>query len=127
MNVGVARCAFDRVSPYERARLKGVDAITGKEHTLIELEVDRRTLGTGTFLFVNWLSLRNPRAHFSNLRPQLPGQEVPGLGLAREMSQLLTLMAKRLSLDGVAFRPSWFHAGWTSGCARTCSAVSSTR
>jgi acetoin utilization deacetylase AcuC-like enzyme len=108
------RIVFDRVSPYERARLRGVDATTGKEQVLIELEVDRRRLGTGTFLFVNWLSLRNPRAHFSNLRPQLPGQEVPGLGLAREMSQLLTLMAKRLALDGVAFRPSWFHMAWAA-------------
>lgn len=108
------RIVFDRVSPYERARLRGTDATTGKEHVLIELEVDRRRLGTGTFLFVNWLSLRNPRAHFSSLRPQLPGQEVPGLGLAREMSQLLTLMAKRLLLDGVAFRPSWFHMAWAA-------------
>ena len=107
-------CVFDRISPYERARLRGTDATTGNEQTLIELEVDRRRLGTGTFLFVNWLSLRNPRAHFSNLRPQLPGQEVPGLGLAREMSQLLTLMAKRLLLDGVAFRPSWYHMAWAA-------------
>lgn len=107
-------CVFDRVSPYERARLVGVDATTRAEQVLIELEVDRRRLGDGTFLFVNWLSLRNPRANFSNLRPQLPGQEVPGLGLAREMSQLLTLMAKRLALDGVAFRPSWFHMAWAA-------------
>ncbi len=108
------RCVFDRVAPYERVRLRGLDALSGKEHVLIELEVDRRRLGEGTFLFVNWLSLRNPRAHFSNLRPQLPGQEVPGLGLAREMSQLLGLMAQRLALDGVAFRPSWFHMAWAA-------------
>lgn len=108
------RVVFDLVSPSERARLLGVDATTGVEHVIIELEVERRTLGTGTFLFVNWLSLRNPRAHFSKLRPQLPGQEVPGLGVAREMTQILTLMAKRLSLDGVAFRPSWFHMAWAA-------------
>lgn len=108
------RIVFDRVSPYERARLRGTDTLSGKEHVLIELEVDRRRLGNGTFLFVNWLSLRNPRAHFSSSRPQLPGQEVPGLGLAREMSQLLGLMAKRLALDGVAFRPSWFHMAWAA-------------
>lgn len=106
--------AFDRVSPYERARLLGTDATTGKEHALIELEVDRRHLGEGTFLFVNWMSLRNPRARFSSLRPQLPGQEVPGLGLAREMTQFLALMARRLQLDGVAFRPSWFHMAWAA-------------
>jgi hypothetical protein len=105
---------LDRVSPWDRARLFGVDAISGKRVVLIELEVGRRLLGPSNVLFVNWLSLRNPRAHFSVLRPQLPGQEVPGLGLAREMTQLLALMAKRLRLDGVAFRPSWFHMAWAA-------------
>ncbi|MFT3709401.1 MAG: histone deacetylase [Archangium sp.] len=105
---------LDRVSPWDRARLFGVDALSGKRVVLIELEVGKTTLGSSHVLFVNWLSLRNPRAHFSTLRPQLPGQEVPGLGLAREMTQLLALMAKRLRLDGVAFRPSWFHMAWAA-------------
>ncbi len=106
--------ALDRAGGCDRARLLGKDSLTGQEVTLIELEVDRRRVGDGTFLFVNWLSLRNPRARFSPLRPQLPGQEVPGLGLAKEMTQLLTLIAKRLVLDGVAFRPSWFHMAFAA-------------
>jgi acetoin utilization deacetylase AcuC-like enzyme len=105
---------IDRIGAYDRARLHGTDLSTGQEGTLIELEVERRRLGQGTFLFINWLSLRNPRASFSALRPQLPGQEVPGLGLAREMTQLLGLMAKRLMLDGVAFRPSWYHMAFAA-------------
>lgn len=105
---------IDQVAPYDRARLLGVDAITGKTASLIELEVEKRRLGEDTFLFVNWLSLRNPRAQFSDLRPQLPGQEVPGLGLAREFTEILTLMSKRLQLAGVAFRPSWFHMAWAA-------------
>lgn len=105
---------LDRVPPWDRARLFGIDAISGKRVVLIELEVGKTTLGESHVLFVNWLSLRNPRAHFSTLRPQLPGQEVPGLGLARELTQLLALMAKRLRLDGVAFRPSWFHMAWAA-------------
>ena len=108
------RVSIDKVGAYDRARLIGRDLTTGQQVTLIELEVERRRLGEGTFLFINWLSLRNPRAHFSKLRPQLPGQEVPGLGLAREMSQILALMAKRLHVDGVAFRPSWYHMAWTA-------------
>ncbi len=105
---------IDRIGAYDRARLLGLDSASGQEGTLIELEVERRRLGEGTFLFINWLSLRNPRAAFSALRPQLPGQEVPGLGLAREMTQLLGLMAKRLVLDGVAFRPSWYHMAFAA-------------
>ncbi len=114
LGFGQLRIVIDRVGTSDRGRLVGRDATTGREVTLIELEVERLRLGDATFLFVNWLSLRNPRAHFSALRPQLPGQEVPGLGLAREMTQLLTLIARRLSLDGVAFRPSWFHMAWAA-------------
>ncbi len=105
---------IDEVPPYGRVRVLGTDALTGEQATLIELEAERRRLGEETFLFVNWLSLRNPRAQFSPSRPQLPGQEVPGLGLAREMTHILTLVAVRLKLAGVAFRPSWFHMAYTA-------------
>ena len=105
---------LETVGRGDRARLRGLDPATGQAVSLVELECDRRTIGPGTFLFVNWLTLRNPRAHFSQARPQLPGQEVPGLGLSREMTQLLGLIAKRLVLDGVAFRPSWYHMAYAA-------------
>ena len=71
----------------------------------------RRVLGVEV-LYVHWLSLRNPRAQFSALRPRLPGQEVPGLGLAREIGELLALMARRLDLAAVVFRPAYFHTAY---------------
>jgi acetoin utilization deacetylase AcuC-like enzyme len=108
------RATIDRVGSYDRARMVATDSTDGREVVLIELEVERRRLGGRTYLFINWLSLRNPRAKFSSLRPQLPGQEVPGLGLAKEMSHLLGLMSKRLGLDGVAFRPSWYHMAFAA-------------
>lgn len=114
LGYGALRVSIDRAGAYDRGRLLGRDLSTGREVTLIDLEVERRRLGEGTFLFINWLSLRNPRARFSKLRPQLPGQEVPGLGLAREMTMILGLMATRLNLDGVAFRPSWYHMAWAA-------------
>ena len=89
-----------------RVRLLSRDAV------LFELDVDRQKLGAADVLFVNWLSLRNPRAQFSVKRPKLPGQDVPGLGLAQEATALLAIMAERLRLDGVAFRPSWFHMAY---------------
>lgn len=108
------RVVIDQVPPYDRARVLGTDALTGVESSLVELECEKRQLDGQTFLFINWLTLRNPRAHFSELRPQLPGQEVPGLGLAREMVQILGLVSRRLSLAGIAFRPSWFHMAYTA-------------
>jgi acetoin utilization deacetylase AcuC-like enzyme len=98
---------FDRADMFDRARLLGT--AQNKEHVLVELEVARKTIGEMECLFVNWLSLRNPLAHFSSVRPKLPGQEVPGLGIAKEAAELLTLMAQRLHLKGVASCPSWYH------------------
>ncbi|HET9452078.1 MAG TPA: histone deacetylase, partial [Aggregicoccus sp.] len=90
-----------------RAQLLG--RAEGKEHVLIDCVLERHPFEDGEVLFVNWLSLRHPRAHFSPVRPQLPGQDAPGLGLSREMDELLALLAERQGLLGVAFRPMWFH------------------
>jgi acetoin utilization deacetylase AcuC-like enzyme len=105
---------IDAAGTGDRARLKGLDETTRQPVELVQLEVQRKQVAGGNFLFINWLALRNPRAHFSAARPKLPGQDVPGLGLAREMTQMLLLMAKRLTLDGVAFRPSWYHMAYAA-------------
>ncbi|MFL5347881.1 MAG: histone deacetylase [Hyalangium sp.] len=91
----------------DRAQLLGM--ADGREHLLVDCVLERRRIGPEDYLFVNWLTLRHPRARFSAVRPQLPGQEVPGLGLSREAGEMLMLMAERLKLAGVAFRPMWFH------------------
>ena len=95
----------------DRAQLFGHDA-SGREHLLIELVVEKREVGGEKLLYVHWLTLRHPLARFSELRPPLPDQEVPGLGLAREMGLLLARMAERQGLAGVAFRPAAFHTAY---------------
>lgn len=82
-----------------------------KEELLLELRVrrDRRTVPELELLFVEWLLLQNPRAHFAGDRPPLPGQRHPGLGLLREVTALLVLICDRLGLDGLVFVPSHFH------------------
>jgi acetoin utilization deacetylase AcuC-like enzyme len=95
-------------------RLRVFAAAAGQEHLLVEAILERRRLRGAEILFIHWLSLRNPVARFSERRPQLPGQEVPGLGLAREAGTLLARMAVRLGLAGVAFRPSHYHLAYTA-------------
>ena len=115
--IGYAGCrvALDRAGPGERLRLFGHAtgaAQEGPELLLIEFVLERRRVLEADVLYVHWLTLRNPRAQFSALRPRLPGQEVPGLGLAREVSELLALIARRLGLAGVVFRPAYFHTAY---------------
>jgi acetoin utilization deacetylase AcuC-like enzyme len=84
----------------------------GKDLLLIECVLEKRKVAGFTVLYVHWLMLCNPRAQFSERRPKLPGQELPGLGLAREAGELFSLMAARLGLAGVAFRPAWYHTAY---------------
>ncbi len=76
---------------------------------LIETVLERREVAGARMLYVHWLALRSPHARFSPERPQLPGQQVPGLGLAREIAEMLVQMAARLGLEGLAFRPAAYH------------------
>ncbi|HEX9306572.1 MAG TPA: histone deacetylase [Anaeromyxobacter sp.] len=106
------RAAFDATGAGERVRILGQSA--GQEHVLIEVVLERRRVAGAEVLYVHWLSLRNPRAQFSDKRPRLPGQEVPGLGLAREIGTMLALMATRLGLGGVVFRPAHYHTAYAA-------------
>ena len=106
------RIEFDHAGPGERVRIFG--EADGREHLLVEAVLERRRVAGYPVLYVHWLSLRNPRAQFSDRRPRLPGQDVPGLGLAREAGEMLALVALRLGLVGVAYRPAHFHTAFPS-------------
>jgi acetoin utilization deacetylase AcuC-like enzyme len=106
------RVAFDTAGLGERVRVYGeADA---KEHLLVELILEKRRIAGADVLYVHWMSLRNPRAQFSERRPRLPGQEVPGLGMAREAGSMLARMAVRLGLSGVVIRPAHYHMAYAA-------------
>jgi hypothetical protein len=106
------RAAFDSPGAGERVRILGQSG--GVEHVLVEAVLDRQAVAGVEVLYIHWLSLRNPRAQFSERRPRLPGQEVPGLGLSREIGTMLWRMAVRLGLGGVVFRPSHYHIAYAA-------------
>jgi hypothetical protein len=106
------RVAIDTASPGDRMRLFG--RTEGVEHVLLEAVVERKSLAGAQVLYVHWLTLRNPKVKFSERRPQLPGQELPGLGMAREAGQLMARMASQIGLEGVSFRPAWYHMAYSA-------------
>ena len=83
------------------------------EHSelLMELKAGRsRSMVPGfDVIEIEWLLLQNPRAEFTETRPQLPGQKHPGLGLLRDIAVWMIVVAERLSMDGIAFAPSQFY------------------
>ena len=75
----------------------------------LRLRRDRLALPGMEMLYVEWLLLQNPRAHFTADRSRLPGQEKPGLGLLREIVALLVLICEQIELDGIMFVPAHYY------------------
>src|SRR5262249_48032528 len=90
-------------APVVKAQLRGLD---GRRLGL------SRTMSDVPLLFLESLLLHHPGRQFDWNRPPLPGQQFPGLSLSGEVIQLLLLLAKRVGAEGMALRPSSFHAAW---------------
>ena len=60
-------------------------------------------------LFIEWILMQDPRASFTDRRPQLPGQTYPGLGVGRQVVTLLGNMTRTLKKDGILNCPEHFH------------------
>ena len=111
---------IDRSGAGDRARLlsgRGAEAMLLAELVLARQRLETPLAGEPDLpevLFVHWLTLRHPLAATKVGRPLLPGQDLPGLGLAREFSEILRRIATRLGLAGVAIRPAWFHIAYAS-------------
>ena len=106
-------------APGDRMRLYGrfIDESEDRppSNLLVESSLEKQMRpGIGGVLYVHWLTLRHPRSAFVGPRPALPGQDVPGLGLAREASELLGTIAFRLGLKGVVIRPAHFHVAYVA-------------
>ncbi|MCA9666880.1 MAG: histone deacetylase [Myxococcales bacterium] len=76
---------------------------------LCELEHYDSELGKScAALVIEWLLMQDPRASFSLERPQLPGQDHPGLGIGRWIIELLRLMAQRLDCAALTNHPQTY-------------------
>ena len=106
--------------PY-RQRLRVFHAgVEDERHSLIDMILregfleSTRDEATGSRFFpvlmVEWLSMQNPDAAFEPARPPLPGQKYPGLGLSRQILELICLIGERIGKDGVAIHPKYYHA-----------------
>ncbi len=108
------RVELDRAALGDRFRLWALGGETEAEHLLAESVLARDTLGDEAVLFIHWLTLRHPLGAFRSGKPPLPGQDAPGLGLAREAGELHRRIAERLGLAGVVMRPAWLHVAVTA-------------
>jgi hypothetical protein len=102
--------------------LKVYDTEKSPDNLLIDLRVsesrfipDRKffehTSGVITYdmVMIEWLSLQNPRAAFSKDRPQLPGQDKPGLGGLGFLMKMMYAVAEGVVKDGFLDVPDHMH------------------
>ena len=64
---------------------------------------------TFTLIVIEWLTLQNPMANFTPHRPQLPGQNYPGLRIGRKVLVIFINMCIRLKTDGLLNIPEHYH------------------
>jgi acetoin utilization deacetylase AcuC-like enzyme len=83
---------------------------------LVELRItrSRRVIPEMEVVALEWLLLQNPRGSFSSKRPQLPGQQHPGLGLLRDIMGWLVALCEAHELDGVHFVAAHYHIAMQS-------------
>jgi len=60
-------------------------------------------------LFVEWLTLQNPSAEFSEKHGALPGQQHPGLGMSKKIMDLFVYLGKQTRVDSILAFPAYYH------------------
>jgi len=111
---------LDTSDPFKH-RIQVLHKIDGKDIISGELVMRRsffntppqenKTYPPADLVLVEWFLLQNPLKKFSRMRPQLPGQEYPGLGFASNIFEVFYWMTKRLKADGVVLIPNYLHTG----------------
>jgi len=116
------KIAINLDDPYRQRLRVYFGDIEDERHTLIEMILrdgileaphPKETPHRGHYfpvLMVEWLCMQNPTAPFSPERPPLPDQRFPGLGMSREILELISLIGMRIGKDGIAIHPRFFHA-----------------
>ncbi len=111
---------FDLSDPYEHTFRVHFGGQEDREHLLIEATLKPSVIalpktdsgeegGRHPVLVASWLCMQNPLGSFSPCQAPMPNQQFPGLGLGREMLELLLLIAERLGKSALVNHPMHLH------------------
>ncbi len=109
-------CQLNTEDPYIH-RISLHHSIKSENYLSAELSMRKTTMDFPngkkpfTLLLVEWFMLQHPLKKFSRRRPQLPGQNYPGLGISELIFELFYWTARRMGLDGVVLVPNYLHTG----------------
>jgi len=109
-------CSVNTDDPFLH-RISLTHTIDGETHLTGELSMRKTSMDfpnipeSYTLLLVEWFMLQHPLKSFSKKRPQLPGQNHPGLGISELIFELFYWTARRLKIDGIVLVPNYLHTG----------------
>ena len=69
----------------------------------------RRPIERLNLLFIEWILMQDIRGAFTPDRKRLPGQSYPGLGVGRQVVELLVRVALQMKKEGILNCPEYFH------------------
>lgn len=97
---------FDRVSTTNLLAqiILSTGTFTPRKNFLKSVKIEKMDM-----LIIEWLCLQNPLKKFTSDKPQLPGQDYPGLGVGRMTVELIKRVALDLKKDGVLNYPQYYH------------------
>ena len=104
------RLALYSVIEKINARLLLAEIVARRKHVQFDPPFEYPLAGRSfEMLYIEWLSMQDPRKKFTAERPRLPGQNYPGLGGGKIALELVVLACRRLRLAGVLNVPEYFH------------------
>jgi hypothetical protein len=118
--LGLWPLAFDLdSSAYPLQRLRIFHRRPEPDQVIIDLKVRERPFdpsglpgfppGRLRTLALEWLTLQNPLAEFSDGRGGLPGQQHPGLGMSRRIMEVFAFLGKRARAEALLAFPAYYH------------------
>lgn len=102
------RVYYDRIGPDNLLidlRLSETKYTPGKAVPAIDPE-----LASIEMLVLEWISASNPCGKFTKVRPQLPGQKTPGLGVLSQIFSVLEKIGDQVHKDGYLTVPDHVHS-----------------
>jgi hypothetical protein len=110
----------DTMDPYKH-RLVLYDGAKSKDRLVAEIELKKeyvtidlpfehkQKIKSIPGLAINWMCLQNFNESFTPERRRLPGQHYPGLGLAKHVVALLSIICWRLNIACILTTPEHYH------------------
>ncbi len=107
LNINFLRVYYEEIKPEKMLiDLRVSESRFLPDKKFLEKDMDELILD---MVVIEWLSTQKPNSNFDPDRPQLPGQNKPGLGILGYLMNLMYILGREVIKDGFMDIPNHFH------------------